>query len=277
MLVTHCFREFPLYLSPLRILKDIYIFYRTLPPTTPHAVALHQALKLLVLVHIGGDITLLTDPSQSDLTQLLHATMSPLPNPTSTPAPCFLRAQFGAIMPSLASTLMKNVLASLEQLLLNRDCEDWPVALALLLLLLMTVESIQYHAAKLPYHHHLDNPDHTNHLDNHNHSAQPNRPNPPTSTDDEAVTTLLTFYAACYAGCHARLRPDWEGEPHTLRPHQRASPEDTFVQRVRTASQRARAEGYLARKAGADDGDGDGDGRGMEYFFDRLVARALVG
>jgi len=169
---------------------------------------------------------------------------------------------------------MKDVLASLEQGMLHRNYEDWPIALALLQLVLMTVESIQYHAAKLPYH------------QSHNNSAEPPRPPHLAPTNhinavDEAVSTLLAFYATCYAGCHARLWPDWQGETKTLEAHQCLSPEDTFVHRVRAASQRAEAEGYLAQKAGGKGGNGggrDGDGYygGMEGCFDRLVARALM-
>ncbi|KAF2854670.1 hypothetical protein T440DRAFT_514559 [Plenodomus tracheiphilus IPT5] len=263
-LVTHHFRAFPLYLSPLRILKEIYIFSRSISPSNPHAHTLHQALKLLVLVHIGGDITLPTPTAHPTLAQLIHTTMDSLPA-SETPTPCFIRAQFGAIMPTLASSLMKSVLSSLEQLYLNRDCDDWPLALAITIVILMTVESIHYHAAKLPYH---------NNLLSH---ALPTTPaNEDTiRADDPAIQTLLTFYSSCFSGCHARLQPEWDGESDAAtlrRGHQVSSPENTFVESVRRAVGEAGRQGYLARKAYEVRGEG-----GMGWFFDRLVARLVGG
>lgn len=285
-LVTHHFRGFPLYSSSLRILKDIYIFSRSISPATPHAHTLHQALKLLVLVHTGGDITLPAPTSHPILAQLIRNTMG-LP-PTLQPTPCFIRAQFGATMPALAQTLMQQVLSSLEQLYLNHDSADWPLALAITLVVTMTLESIQYHAAKLPYHHNLPvSP-----------STSPSPPPPPpqtktqtqtqsnshTHTHDPAIQTLLAFYSACYAPCHERLRPHCE---HDREPAQRdVSPEDAFIESVRRAIGEAGRAGYLAGKAACGDGDGVGGGdrnanrdgsRGMGWFFDRLVVRVLEG
>tara|TARA_R110002003_G_scaffold97_18_gene7894 strand:- start:11492 stop:12346 length:855 start_codon:yes stop_codon:yes gene_type:complete len=253
LLVTNHFRHFPLFTSPLRILRDVYVFFRSLP-SSPPSRTLHQALKLLVLVHIGGDITL---PSPSDdlvLSQLVQSTMS-MSNDL-TPTPCFIRSQFGKVMPGLALSLMKEVLSSLEQLLLNRECEDWPTTLAILITVLMTVESIQYHAAKLPYHHSYDAPRSSHSEDNHH-------------LDEDGVKTLLAFYGACFSGCHARLRPDWEGEATLSR--RASSPDDVFIESVREAIRKATSVGYLSRKV-TEKRQGDD----MGYFFDRLVARLLL-
>lgn len=255
LLVSHHFRGFPLFCSPLRILRDVYVYFRSLPSTSTHHKTLHQALKVLVLVHIGGDITL--PPPESDLTlsQLVQKTMPS--HDDSTPTPCFIRSQFGSVMPGLAVHLMKSVLSSLEQLLLNRSCDDWAISLAVMIVVLMTIESIQYHAAKLPYHNIFDTP---------NKSSEDSL----AALEDEATRTLLSFYSACFAGCHARLRPDWEGEASTAAKGSR--PEDVFVESVRESMRRASGAGYLARKV-KDKRDGEGD---MEYFFDRLVAKMLV-
>jgi hypothetical protein len=254
LLVAHHFRAFPLYCSPLRILRDIYVFSRSLSTSSPHHKILHQALKLLVLVHIGGDITL---PSRSEspmLEQVIRSTMA-IPEDL-TPTPCFIRSQFGAIMPGLALSLMKNVLTSLEQLLLNKNCDEWPIALAVLITVLMTVESIHYHAAKLPYHTRYD----TTRSSNAEEGAE---------ADDHGVKELLDFYTACFSGCHARLRPDWEGE--SMQSHQTGTPEDVFVQNLREAIKRADASEYLVKKAKEKRQDAD-----MGYFFDRLVARLFT-
>lgn len=255
LLVTHHFRAFPLYCSPLQILREVYIFFRSLPPHKPHSRILHQALKLLVLVHIGGDITLPVPSENADLVQLMRITMNheDEEEDDEEPTPCFIRSQFGSIMPALASSYMKDVLSSLEALLLGRLPEDWPVVLAILLTVLMTVESIHYHAAKMPYHSSYGPP----------HCSDPDEDR---GADDDGVKTLLAFYSACFAGYHARLRPDWEGEA------QRAYlAEDVFVESVRDVVRRANDVGYLARKA-----EEKRRGNDMEFFFDRLVARLLL-
>jgi hypothetical protein len=255
LLVSHHFRQFPLFCSPLRTLRDVYVFFRSLPSSSPRYRILQQALKLLVLVHIGGDITLPPPSSDLALSQLVQATME-MPN-NLTPTPCFIRAQFGRVMPDLALGLMKEVLSSLEQLLLNRDCEEWPMALAVTITLLMTIESINYHGAKLPYHDYFDPP-------------QASEGNDCQGPDEDSVNTLLAFYTACFSGCHARLRPDWEGEAASSQGM--SSPEDIFIQNVRGSIRRASGDGYLSRKATETTRQGDD----MEYFFDRLVARLLL-
>lgn len=255
LLVTHHFRAFPIFRSSLSILRDVYIFSQTISPGTNYARTLHQALKLLVLVHIGGDITLPTHGESTGLVQLIRHTMD-LPEKAS-PTPCFIRAQFGAIMPGLALALMKEVLSSLEQLLLNRDSDDWPIALAILMVVLMTVESIHYHAAKLPYHNQYDTP--------RSHDSDEDL-----EVDDEGVKKLLTFYSACFSGCHTRLRPDWEGEPTQSHSRNNMTAEDTFIESVRDAIRSANGVCYL-HKAHEKRQNGD-----MGFFFDRLVARLLL-
>jgi hypothetical protein len=254
LLVSHHFRHFPLYCSPLRILREVYLYYRSLPTGSTNSRTLQQALKLLVLVHIGGDITLPSPNTHPMLHQFAQGTMGIADDYTLTP--CYIRAQFGSIMHDLALSLMKEVLSSLEQLLLNRDCEDWPMALAVIITVLMTIESIHYHAAKVPYHDSLD-------------GLQPATLEQGADINKEGVKTLLAFYTACFAGCHARLRPDWEGEPSSSTSG--SSPEDAFVQSVRKGIAKASADKYLPRKATQTRQGGD-----MEFFFDRLVARLLL-
>jgi hypothetical protein len=255
-LVISEFQAFPLYCSQLRTLHRVYIFYRSLPHNSAASRLLLDALKLLILVHVGGDITLPKQSESSSLTQLVRNTMQVPPD--YRPSPCFIRAQFGAVMPALANRLMESVLSTLEVLFLSRDGEQWPLALATLLVVLMTIESIHYHAAKLPYHDAYDS-------------------TRPTTTitdglegDDSAVHTLLEFYKACFAACHTRLRPDWEGELKIT--PERSSPADQFVKSIREAISNASPGGYLEQKVSerrVDDED-------MGFFFDRLVARLLL-
>jgi hypothetical protein len=141
---------------------------------------------------------------------------------------------------------MKEVLSSLELLFVKRDRHEWPVSLATLIVVLMTVESIQYHAAKLPYH-----------ISDVTQMKQEDS----IIIHDEAVKSLLNFYAACFPECHAKLKPGWDG----------ITPEDKFIQSVQEAISSTTQSGYLESKATAVRA-----GDNMEFFFDRLVARLLL-
>jgi len=252
LLVTRHFSAFPLFRSPLRALREIYIYSCSIPTSSTYYHILHQALKLLVLIHIGGDITL-PSPSESFVVRQFISNTMDIPEDT-TPTPCFIRAQFGRIMPELALKLMNEVLSSLEQLFLNKDCDDWPIVLAVLISVLMTVESVHYHAAKLPYHSRYDVP------------CRDAEEDP--RFDEQGVKPLLDFYSACFSGCHARILPGWEGE--SIQSHNFGSPEAIFIEGLRGAIRMADDAGYLARKANETREAGD-----MGYFFDRLAARLL--
>ncbi|KAF2810074.1 uncharacterized protein BDZ99DRAFT_442559 [Mytilinidion resinicola] len=254
LLVTSHFKAFPLYCSPLRVLRDIYILYRSLPSSSGRI--LHQALKLLVLVHIGGDTTI----AASDPTVASIITCANLPTDTTT-TPCFIRAQLGAVMPTLAQELMRDVLAQLERLALSRKCTEWPVVLATLVVLLMSVESIQYHAAKMPYH-----------------SCYDTNPTPLRDRtkcqdmDEQGVEAILNFYKACYSGCHSRLREDWEGEGSSFEATRETKSEDRFVDSMRAAIRNSNSGGYLREKEKAS----LEDVTDMNCFFDRLLAKLLL-
>lgn len=255
-LVLSEFKAFPPYCSPLRILHKVYKFFRSLSANSDASRLLLQALKLLVLVHVGGDITLPKQSEDVTFMQLVRSTMEV--SETHRPSPCFIRSQFGAVMPVLASKLMKDVLSTLERILLSRNGDYWPLALATLIVVLMTVESIHYHAAKLPYHNAYD-------------SSHPATSFGSLESDENAVYTILAFYKACFSACHTRLRLDWEGELNTTA-SAGSSPADQFVKGVREAVVQASSENYLERKASEkrlDDED-------MGFFFDRLVARLLL-
>jgi len=160
---------------------------------------------------------------------------------------------------------MREILLSLEQLLLNREVHEWSVAVATLIVLLITIESIQYHAAKLPFHHSHDTPM----------VRSQSKQERDYRGDEEGVRQLLEFYAACFSGCHARLSPDWRGDPEVgSRPGNAKSmalpPEDKFIEGIRDAARKATPE-YLEAKAAEAWKRDD-----MSYFFDRLAARLLV-
>jgi hypothetical protein len=204
---------------------------------------------------VGGDITLPKQVESDSLKQLVRCTMSV--SEDHRPSPCFIRSQIGAVMPGLAEKLMKEVLSTLERILFSRNGDHWPIALATLVVVLMTIESIHYHAAKLPYHNKYDGHRPADAVDG-------------LEADDSAVDTILGSYKACFAACHTRLRPDWEGDLNTV--VGQSLPADQFVKSVREAIGKASANGYLEGKVNEkrfDDED-------MSFFFDRLVARLLL-
>ena len=254
-LVMSEFKTFPPYCSPLRILHKVYTFFRSLPRSSDSACLLLQALKLLVLVHVGGDITLPKQSESDSLKQLVRCTMNV--SEDYRPSPCFVRSQFGAIMPVLAGKLMKEVLSVLERILFSRNGDHWPIALATLIVVLMTVESIHYHSAKLPYHDAYD----SNRLGNAGDGLE---------ADDSAVDTILASYKACFSACHTRLRPDWKGDLNTV--IGQSSPADQFIKSVREAIGKDSVESYLEGKVS----EKRLDYEDMGFFFDRLVARLLL-
>jgi hypothetical protein len=211
------------------------------------------ALKLLVLIHIGSDITVPDPSTDRELEQLIWTTVR---TSEVTPAPCFIRAQLGNAIGALALQLMTDVLASLEIILLNRENDDWPIVLATLLVVLMAVESIQYHSARRPYHESYD--------------LAVTRPTTAIIDVESGVKSLFAFYFACYPGCHERLRPNWLEIAPDQAP--RLTPETTFIESLRDAIWDPISVGYLNKKAVEQHWDGED----MNFFFDRLIARLLT-
>jgi len=181
-------------------------------------------------------------------------------------------------MPRLAMALMQDVLSQVEKLCLGRKCAEWGVVLAVFCCLLMTVESIQYHAAKMPYHAAYDS----------NFSTIPSSSFLSSSyegegeeegeyvgmkgregreLDETGCVTLRAFYKQCFGQCHVRLQEDWIEDKRI------DSAEDKFIEEVREAMKKARRSGYLGEKARA---GVEADTQDMGWFFDRLVARLLV-
>lgn len=257
-LVLKEFRQFPLYVSPLRVLREVYVFFRSLTHGSDTFELILKALKLLVLVHISGDITVPESTTDAGLELLVRTTMDTHES-AQLLVPCFIRAQVGSTLGSMGAQLMKEVLSSLEILLVARDCDDWPAILATLLVVLMAVESIQYHSAKKPYHD----------------SNAPPEAEAQDSKDlfEASAKTLLAFYMACFGGCHVRLKPDWEGEQEPGHGGLAASAEEIFISCIRKAMRLAAGGGYLSNKVN----DRKWDGQDMNFFFDRLIAHLLIG
>jgi hypothetical protein len=252
-LVIQHFRQFPLYVSPLRVLREIYIFHRSLVGDSAHSRLLLKALKLLVMVHVGADITLPEVTIDRGLELLVRATMNDF-DLTQLPTSCFIRAQIGSAMDILGAQLMKEIPSTLELLLLGGNPDHWPAALPTLLVVLMVVESIQYHAAKWPYHESLDPP------------MLQELCRRIKRMDSKALRILAEFYVACFGARHILLHMSDQVPDMTL------SSGRTFIGRIRSGVQQAAGAGYLSEKAS----ERNWDGENMHFFFDRLVARFLL-
>ena len=220
---------------------------------------LHQALKLLVLVHIGGNIKL-DQTYNNDLAVASIMTGTRLDIPVEDITPCFIRGQLGAVIPALAERLLKDILNQLEERSLTRDCSWWPVIVSTFAVILMASESMQYHAAIPGYHANLDG------------SVQAGSSRLPPAQgvqkfpDDSAIDSLLNFYRNCYSDCHARLRHD------SLNPHNPVveRPVSNFIRSLRLITEGA-AE-YLEEKGrtpvmiGSD----------VSCYFDRSLAKLFL-
>lgn len=260
-LVDTQFSKFPLYCSKLRVLRRIYIHYRTLLQHSPsssttstkhEARILRQALKLLVLVHIGGDIMIdrLFPIVQEIMTDLIPGSVD------MEATPCFIRGQLGAVIPSLAEELMKSALRGLEKLALSRVCSQWPTIVSVTAVLLMAIESIQYHSLKTPYHASLTPGG----------QAEKNRTICATM-DTTGVEALLNFYRVCYGSCHSRLS---DSPAESLGVFNDNGVQDRFTRGLKSSVDDAKD--YLERKSTADPlGSED-----MSVLFDRLLAKLFL-
>ncbi|KAF1987764.1 hypothetical protein K402DRAFT_412005 [Aulographum hederae CBS 113979] len=326
VLVDAHFRHFPLFSSRLHILRDIYIFYRRLPPATPMRELLHKSLKLLVLVHVGGDVTLVpSDPVAMGLAKKFFPLLEGvLESPTSDcgedgaggggwsgaplctprePTPCFIRGQLGAVMPGVAEGLMREVLEGVERASLGRACGGWVGVLAVFCVVLMCIETGEYHGAKRGYHETLD---HRNEGENGNGDTEKGKGRQLENEQEyhgwsegekdgqrsEGVEALLGFYRTCYSGCHGQLKVEDDGVTTTTSSSSLSSPNSSwkasggwkyknavdpgledaskqFLASLKTSM--ADAKGYLKERKEEAPGKGD-----MSGFFDRLLAKLLL-
>ena len=170
---------------------------------------MQKTLKLLVLVHIGDVISV--DPNFGLVKHCLHSFAVRYQGPGSPPStvtPCFIRAQIGGVMKTLAKSMLKEILETLEPLSLSSRCSDWFVVLSVNSLLVMAMETVQYHGHRLGFHALQDFPPKSTEMQ----KSGPQRPLQSGSStetcmtiESEGVDHLLKFYSACFGGCHSRL------------------------------------------------------------------------
>lgn len=251
LLLEENFQTFPGYRSELGVLPQMHKLYLQLDKTHENAKMLHQALALLVLVHCAGDVTV---DSSHRIVQDIMNNIHGLSASTADVTACLIRGQFGAVVPILARKLAKSVLERLYRVTLSQDCRWWPVVLSTFGVLLMVIETMQYHTAKVGFH-----ADHDGNVQNSPAFAYPHSCRP---LDEEAVKRLLHLYRHCYGGCHSRLL-----DPSA------AVPQDGFGDFfIALRSAVSRASTYLHHRSTIDLSQIND----MSLFFDRLLPQLLL-
>jgi hypothetical protein len=199
------FRHFPLWMSKLELLKWIYGYYLSLPTVSWQPIIgsnrfltgiqnarapLEQALKLLILIHAGGDLRVEPEAVSKSIVRRYFPNIK-----LGKVTPCFIRAQLGPIFSRMSHKYMRQVLMELEILSPTDDSSKFPMIISSFSILMMAMESLQYHVTKLPYHTYHDGP-------------TPDLAvwEPQTRDLDEIDKSdvLIRFYKA--TNCYARLR-----------------------------------------------------------------------
>jgi hypothetical protein len=269
------FARFPLFNSPLAILKDIYLFYRTLDDSTtevsradwksllqcadliqkPAKQLLRQALKLMNLIHIGGDIRMSPSPESR---KILDMFFSPDIRESDV-VPCYIRSQLGEVFSKLASDYMKEVLSKLEIACLTKDCSQFALIVSTFALVCMSIESVQHKTQKQPFHFVQDgafSPEESANLED----------------EVDGIVDLLSFYNNCFGGCHRdRLLSvvDMRGGFSSKGAGSSFRAGEQLIAKLREGIQKARP--YLVDRS--KDALTTSD---VTVFFDRLVARLLL-
>jgi hypothetical protein len=110
--------------------------------------------------------------------------------------PCFIRSQLGPIFSQMSHQYMRNVLMELERLSPTENATKFPIIISTFSVLLMAMESLQYHVSMLPYHTHHDGlPPHP---------AAVWEPQSRNLDEMDKSDILIRFYKA--TNCHAQLK-----------------------------------------------------------------------
>ncbi|KIW03281.1 uncharacterized protein PV09_05496 [Verruconis gallopava] len=252
------FTHFPVYKSPLVVLKHIYEFYLKLSESNENRPAkklLGQAFKLLNLIHIGGD----TRVSPSENTRRILNYFFSIDVREQDVVPCYIRGQLGEVFSKLASEYMKEVLSKLEIECLNKNSSRFPLITCTFLVLLMSIESLQHKTHKDAFH-----------------SIQDGGTNSSPNVEDEidGMVDLLEFYKNCCGTTHRErlLSLVDGGQIWTSRNAPSAfTAGETVILRLREAILQSKS--YLQERSKESLETSGGD---ITVFFDRLVARLLL-
>ena len=286
-LVEHHFPQLPLYYSRFQILDKIYGLYQHYRGENQEYAALLQlALKLLVLIHSSIRI----DPADPAVRQILGTFGKGYEPFRHNVTPCLIRSEFGRAMPRLARIMLREILKGLFKISFSRRCEQHPIVVAVFAAVMMIVEGIMHHAARLPYHFEADSSSgngdgngngnaHTSdlHAAAHDPSASP----PPhvaaaapasLQSGEESAAILLGLYRNCFENCHALLlRCADRRQLVTLQKRGAGDVPVRIVHAMGAAVHRAAAYLEGRSRAGLEEGL-----RAVSSIFDRLVGRLLL-
>ncbi|KAB8337082.1 hypothetical protein FH972_021386 [Carpinus fangiana] len=155
-LVESHFREFSWYRDHFNTLEKIYglyTHYRHSFDQQKYAILLQKALRLLCLIHANDISVDITDPATQEIfMNNIWTPFQPDNRKNAGLTACYVRAEFGTVIPGLARLLMTEVLQSLFQIYNENVSDQLPVVVSVNVLLMMILESIMYKGARVPYH-----------------------------------------------------------------------------------------------------------------------------
>ena len=216
------------------------------------AYYLHQALRLLILVRISGEVTV--DESDAAAQVILgRAFDTPLSAYEST-HPCYIRSQLGSVFAELARDLLSDILMKLEVLALNRECSNWHVVFSTFAVLFMAIELVQYQDARIGFHAALDG--------NLMHSPAFNFSERSQELENSGVDVLLHLYKLCFGSCNSRI----QDEPDFTPPGEAGQ----FLAKIRNIY--TRTQPYLKKQSLTS----VRNLLNMSDLFDRLVAKLIM-
>jgi hypothetical protein len=166
---------------------------------------------------------------------------------------------------------MKDVLKELEFHCLSRKCDHFPLVISTFAVVFMAVESIQYHAAKDPYHASFSVGSRPIHTGGHDFAA---------FEESKGVDALLNFYKACFSGCHSDrllsvpnlLKENWAGASPATSSSSSSSAGFKFVAVLKHAVEQVKQ--YLVERSAVT--VSTRGGADITDFFDRLLARLFL-
>ena len=191
-LVSNHLAEFKAFQSECRIFSSIVKLYgHYTQENRQYAALLHTSLKLLILVHSGDTFV---NSQDIQILQVLNR-LVPMYDGTQNVVACLLRAQSGRYIPGLARSLLKTVLDKLIEYCGQKRSDQHPIILAVFVLVLMSLESIMHHGARLGFHHYLNDA----------HATIEESRTLSLANGEKSASELLKFYKDGFENCHRAM------------------------------------------------------------------------
>lgn len=269
-IVDHHINEFPPYYARFQVLDKIYALYQHYrsDDNGEYAALLQLSLKMLVLVHINVTLRL-DDPAVQRILRTFGKGYEPFRHNVT---PCLIRTEFGRAMPRLARIMLREILKGLFKISFTRRCEQHPVVVAVFAVVMMILEGIMHHAARLPYHFaSTPSPPYDNVVFD---PAFPAHDAASTSLakGEESAAILLSLYRNCFENCHALLLRCTEQKQLVML--QKKGAGDVPVKIVHAMSAAVQKAGaYLESRSSVSMEEALKD---VSSIFDRLVGRLFL-